>query len=74
MPGEVKSPAPLVDARGRVRRLTPEERAERTAKIRALFEPIESEPSTPEEEATYREILRGIDEGRPQRPLFEGMY
>lgn len=75
MPTETEAaPAPLVDARGRVRRLTAKEQSERAARLRALFDRIEAQPSTPEEEATYREILRGIDEGRPERKLFEGMY
>jgi hypothetical protein len=61
------------DEHGRVIPLGPEERAaRRDAAVRALKAlrdlPDDDPPGT--EEA----MMRGIDEGRPHRPLFEGMY
>ena len=66
-------PARALDKNGRVIPLPPEERAaRRDAAIRVLKAlgdlPDDDPPGT--EEA----MMRGIDEGRPHRPLFEGMY
>lgn len=76
MPSEVKSPIPpsAVDVRGRLIPESAEARAARSARILAALDWIEAQPATPEDEATWRDVLRGIDEGRPQRKLFEGMY
>jgi hypothetical protein len=66
-------PPRVLDAHGRLIPLSPEERAaRRDAAIRVLKSlrglPDDDPPGT--EEA----MMRGIDEGRPHRPLFEGMY
>src|SRR5690348_11626514 len=66
-------PPRAFDENGRLIPLSSEERAaRRDAAIRTLKAlrnlPDDDPPGT--EEA----MMRGIDEGRPQRPLFEGMY
>ena len=66
-------PPRALDKLGRLIPLSPEERAaRRDAAIRVLKAlrdlPDDDPPGT--EDA----MMRGIDEGRPHRPLFEGMY
>ena len=66
-------PSRALDEHGRLIPLSPEERAaRRDAAIRALKAlrdlPDDDPPGTEES------MMRGIDEGRAHRPLFEGMY
>jgi hypothetical protein len=62
-----------VDERGRIVLANEEWEARRAAALRALdaIAAITDETDTDE---TWREVFRGIDEGRPHRKLFEGMY
>jgi hypothetical protein len=62
-----------IDEHGRLLPLTPEERdARRDAAIRALkaFRDLPDDDPPGAEQA----MMRGIDENRPHRRLFEGMY
>ena len=67
-------PQSCADAHGRLLPETPEQRTDRSARMRAALAWIEAQPATPEGDASYREVLRGVHEGRPHRKLFEGMY
>ena len=64
-----------VDARGRLLPLTEEERKAQSERMRLSLERVEA---IPEDETDSDEIweafMRGIDEGRPHRKLFEGRY
>lgn len=67
-------PTSAVDASGRLRPETEEERRFRNEKLKAFFNEFDQmtdESDTPE---IWAEIFRNIDEGRPQRPLFRGFY
>jgi hypothetical protein len=62
-----------LDEHGRLIPLSPGERKARSeAAIRAL-RAIGKRPDT-DPPGTAELVMRGIDEGRPHRPLFEGMY
>lgn len=66
-------PPRVLDGHGRLLPVAPEERAaRRDAAIRVLKALRDLPDDDPQgiEEA----MMRGIDEGRPHRPLFEGMY
>lgn len=60
---------------GRLRPLSDEERRARSAALRKAFDewPTEAADGSDSDEV-WREVMRGIDECRPHRPLFEGMY
>jgi excisionase family DNA binding protein len=58
---------------GRLRPLSPEERQARSEALARVFSELAPADETETDEA-WREVFRGIDEGRPHRPLFEGMY
>jgi hypothetical protein len=62
-----------VDEHGRIVMADEEWEARRAAAVRALdaIAAITDETDTDE---TWRAVFRGIDEGRPHRKLFEGMY
>jgi hypothetical protein len=67
-------PIPVDPATGRMLPISDEERAaRRAAAIRAIkaIRRITDETDTDE---LWREVYRGIDESRPHRKLFEGMY
>ncbi len=52
---------------------TPDELAQRAETLHRLFADYEAHP--PDEPTGLDEdIMRGIDEARPHRPLFEGLY
>jgi len=59
----------------RFRPLSDEERKARSEALRKAFDewPAEASDGSDSDEV-WREVMRGIDESRPQRPLFEGMY
>lgn len=64
---------PGYDAEGDRLPETAEERADRSERLRKLFESWEQQPDD-DPPGAYEEALRAIDEERPHRKLFEGMY
>jgi hypothetical protein len=62
------------DSHGRVLPVTPEERRVRSENLRRTIERFRNEAGNPDDEGDWSEVYRSIDEGRPERPLFEGMY
>jgi hypothetical protein len=65
-----------VDERGRVIPPTPEERRERSRRLKEMLARIASEPEPEDMEEELR-FLKEIDEDRAkrgERPLFEGCY
>lgn len=71
---EATIPTSAVDAAGRLRPETEEERRIRAEELQSFFNELDQmtdESDTPE---IWAEIFRNIDEGRPQRPLFRGFY
>jgi hypothetical protein len=62
------------DSHGRVLPLTAEERRVRSENLRRTIERLRNEAGNPDDEGDWSEVYRSIDEGRPERPLFEGMY
>ena len=61
------------DANGRAIPLTDTERAAYVARAWAAIKRMAETPID-DPEVSDEEIFRAIDEGRPHRPLFEGMY
>lgn len=58
---------------GRLLPLTAEERAARSEAMARVFgELIPADENETDER--WAEVFRGIDQARPHRPLFEGMY
>ncbi len=65
-------PDSAVDTSGRLLPITPEEQR---ARARALAEALgETEAVAGDDDATWADVFRGIDEARPHRPMFEGSY
>lgn len=63
-----------IDASGRLLPLSEEERRAYVARALEGLARIETMTDESDTEDRWREILRNIDEGRPERPLFEGQY
>ena len=64
-----------IDANGRLLPISEEERKARSERLLATLAEIEAKgPGETDTEARWREFMRGIDEGRPERKLFEGQY
>ena len=59
---------------GRLRHLTDEERRARSEALNRGLDELEQITDETDTDEMWREFMRGIDEGRPHRPLFEGMY
>jgi hypothetical protein len=67
-------PRRQVDDHGRLIPISPEESQARSdARVRAL-KAIARIPDDTGDDERWREALRDLDEQRPHRPLFEGMY
>jgi hypothetical protein len=69
-------PAEAVDrSTGQLLPQSEEEQKARTEALRRLFDewPDHADDGSDSDEV-WREVMRSIDEGRPHRPLFEGMY
>jgi hypothetical protein len=67
-------PPRAIDADGRLLPMSDEERRARSERFQATLAGLRAmrgETDTPER---WSEVMRGIDEGRPERPLFEGRY
>jgi hypothetical protein len=66
---------PGYDAEGNRLPETDEERAARSERLRRLFEEWAQQPPDPtDSDAIWEQVMRGIDEERPHRKLFEGYY
>jgi hypothetical protein len=79
MHDEDKSTVPLgprpIDAKGRLLPISDEERKARAERLLATLAKIEAMgPGETDTDERWRDFMRGIDEGRPERPLFEGQY
>ena len=61
-------------ATGRLRPLTDQERRERTAALRVALDEVAGITDETDTDEVWRDVMRGIDEARPHRPLFEGSY
>jgi hypothetical protein len=59
---------------GRLKLLTDEERAARTRALSQALDEIAGMTDETDTDEVWRDILCGIDESRPHRPLFEGAY
>ena len=69
------SPHRSVDtATGRLRTLTDQERRTRTEALGRALDEIAGMTDETDTDEVWRGVLRGIDEARPHRPLFEGSY
>jgi hypothetical protein len=67
-------PRSAVDSAGR---LLPESEAEhrtRLAELARVLAEIDALTDETDTDETWAEVFRGIDAGRPHRPLFEGQY
>jgi hypothetical protein len=67
-------PPSAVDASGRLLPQTDEERRARTEGLRNALDQMERITDETDDDATWAEVYRGIDAGRPHRPLFKGLY
>lgn len=67
-------PRRILDTRGHLIPLTAEEIRERNAEAIRALDDIAGMTDETDTADVWAEVYRGIDEARPQRPLFEGMY
>lgn len=63
-----------VDANGRLLPITDEELRARAEELARALEEIDRTAGPSDSPEVWREVMRSIDESRPHRPLFEGMY
>ena len=61
-------------ATGKLQPLTDQERQLRSAALGRALDEIGGITDQTDTDEVWREVLRGIDEGRPHRLLFEGSY
>jgi len=54
--------------------VTPDKTPEQRAQAWSEFLEFMADPANQESHEVWRQVLRGIDEERPHRPLFEGLY
>lgn len=67
-------PAGAVDREtGRLRPVTSEERRARSAALARALDDIAEITDETDTDERWAEVFRGIDEARPERPLFEGI-
>ena len=59
-------------ASGRLRPLTHQERRSRSESLGRALDEIAGMTDETDSDEVSRDVTRGIDEGRPHRPLFEG--
>jgi hypothetical protein len=72
---QTKSLGPrAVDANGRLVPISDEERRARSDRLRETLARLETITDETDTDERWREIMRNIDEGRPERKLFEGQY
>lgn len=65
-------PAAIDPATGRLLPLSDRERASRSAALARTLDDIAGIADETDADETWAEVFRGIDAGRPHRPLFEG--
>ena len=69
------SQPPIVKRRGgSLPPLTDEQRKARSEALKRALDEIETITDETDTAENWREVMRGIDEGRPHRPLFKGYY
>ena len=59
---------------GRLKPLTDHERRARTAALGRALDDIAGMTDETDTDEVWRDVMRGVDESRPHRPLFEGSY
>ncbi len=68
-------PPPIDPASHRLRPLSPQERQARTQALAKAFEAMDTiAGGETDSDEVWRQVMQGIDESRPHRPLFEGAY
>jgi hypothetical protein len=67
-------PRSAVDSNGRLLPETEAERRVRSAELARALDEIDAITDETDTDATWSEVFRNIDAGRPHRPLFEGQY
>jgi hypothetical protein len=60
--------------RGSLPKRTEEERKARSEALKRALDLMETITDETDTDENWREVMRGIDEGRPHRPLFKGHY
>jgi excisionase family DNA binding protein len=68
------TPHRSVDPAGRLLPLTDEERRARSEALGRALDDIAGMTDDSDTDEVWRDVMRGIDETRPHRPLFEGSY
>ena len=64
-----------VDACGRILPMSEDERKAHFERVRRALEKLDAMPADETEtDEIWAAVMRGIDEGRPERKLFEGRY
>jgi hypothetical protein len=58
---------------GKLPRMNDEERGKRLESVRQRFAEI-GQMTDEDPPGTFEEFMRGLDEGRPHRPMFKGYY
>ena len=59
---------------GRLQPLTDQERRTRSEALNQALDEIAGMTDETDTDEVWRDVMRGIDESRPYRPLFEGSY
>lgn len=67
-------PDSAVDASGRLIPISPEEQRARARTLTEALSEMEAVAGEGDDDATWVNVFRGIDEARPHRPTFEGSY
>jgi len=67
-------PDTIDSATGRLLPLTDEQRRARSEALRRALDDVEAMAGPDDTDDAWREVMRGVDEGRPHRPLFGGQY
>jgi hypothetical protein len=63
-----------LDEKGRLRPISDEELKARAERLARALEEIDQTAGDRDTDEIWREVYRSIDENRPHRPLFKGMY
>jgi hypothetical protein len=71
--GSSVRPVPCYDAKGRFRRITREEQAQKARAVAAFVDKMLAMPHE-DPPGAWEEAMRDLDAHRPHRRLFEGLY